>query len=407
MNEHIINITAGTSKRLYTAGMQCESDIIVNAVYDKTKPIPYEDTISGKILYSAKFNSDYFVDIDDSERYFYTGGQLYNANGVPENPYLNIFRKSLVKYADVGDGDDLIIDANDTIGQDHRFAGYFPYYTLEDKVYTCKFTYARNFDKRHKVYFAMGTFYDVENDRLMTGCGCDANMPLLGIQLYETKDLNGNDVISYAFVRQSVIIYPTPTGESSNINFEENIFNSGTIPFNKTGSEFIVTLKIVYDGGFVTKNPITLYAGYGKEKAHVRHWTGHVIPVIFKVYLSIGTGSDSIETKIMHGGFYQPASVPLIAGIGNYDVMTEGQYYGIRNFEIYKGDISIDRVALEDLTEYSGSYQITPKFDAEQILNTDDKYLVNDLVIKEIPKSEWDNVVNLDSENPGIAIKIG
>jgi hypothetical protein len=287
-------------------------------------PIPYEKAGFGDELYRAYFRSGNFTPVDDTEEYFNEGGTTYLANGtVSENPPLTQWRKSLVENPDVARGGELRISSDDTTATDHRFIGYFPQYDLENKTYTYEFEFFRNFDKRHKVYFANGVFLRKDGSVVENG-GCDPTIPCLALELNYSSGK-----VDYKLYRQS----------SGFVN-SENIFNRKTVAFAKNAlGDFVAKLKIVLSGGAIQKN-VRLTEYYGTDE-HVpsgvkqNYWVGDIIPIAYTIYHTV----NGKNIKVAAGYIYQPANIGLVFGIGNYDALAEGQYYGIRNLTIYKGEV--------------------------------------------------------------------
>lgn len=309
---------------------------------------PYDKATDGEKLYDVNFGSSNFIHIDDSTEATPNNGTLYNCYGNEiDEAYIAENHRSLSLYPFVSESVSLKMDSVDTNGgTDHRYIGRFPMYDLENKTYTLEFEYFRNFDRRHKIYFASGTFINRETGETMQGCGCDVKLPNLAIQL--SKSSSGK--VKYTLVRQSMIL-------SSNT---ENIYNDLTQDFvvNANG-EFTAKLKIVLRG--YSKKQTTLYANYGEvSNGAVNYWVGEVIPIDFEIYHSVASG----DVLISSGSVYQPADVPLVCGVGNYDVLADGEYYGCRNVSIYKGDITKPRESsvCVDLSAYDTDGKIVETY---------------------------------------------
>ena len=328
-------------------------------------PIPYDEANEGDKLYKAYFASGNLVHVDDSTEALANNGTLYNKSGVAiDEAYLAENHMNLSLNAVVSESSALKVDGADTNGKaNHRYVGRFPMYDLENKTYTYEFEYFRNYEKRHKFYFAAGTFINRQTGETMQECGCDVKMPNLAIQL-----TNNGGKIRYVLVRQSWILDKNT----------ENIYNNNTqkLVLDANG-DFTAKLKIVLKGH--SKKRTTLYANYGEVyNGGVNYWVGDVIPIDFEIYHTVESG----DMLISSGSIYQPADVPLVCGVGDYDVLPSGKYYGVRDLSIYKGD----RIALI----YKGDYVVTPKKN-EQTLQTAEKYLTKDITIKEIPYAETSN----------------
>ena len=220
-NELIINCDC--SKRLCTAGKYMERDIIVNIPdTEEVAPIPYADASENTKLYSVNFSSSHFQHIDDSSTYYYNGGIKYDAEGNIDQSYRNRFHKSLGTDFSIESGSTLSIDKADTTAKDHRYIGYFPEYDLENKTYTYQFEYFRNFQKRHKFYFASGTFINAATGKPITNGGCDTEMPCLALEL----NYSGG-YIDYKLYRQS----------SGFVN-DTNLFNRKKLLFEMDGENY-------------------------------------------------------------------------------------------------------------------------------------------------------------------------
>lgn len=390
-------------------------------------PVAYDKASDGARLYDVYFSSGNFVPVDDSVTPFDDGG---TASGTAPNTATTQWRKSMAITADTTLAREFVIEKEDTDGKaDHRQIGYFPAYDLENKTYTLEFEFCRNFEKRHKVYFACGNFTDAQTGGAVTNGGYDSSMPCLAIELNKASvkaeynhhmiatvydehgegpteiaidvinsnsaDLSsrfaeyipiGHDIVSYGsgyeyggevtgksgntihtagtfyaesyegeirpsysgsldfFVDSATDIVTLIKGgdfvdyklyrQSAGFVNDTNLFNRKTIPFVKGAEgEFAAALRIVLKGG--ARKATTLYEKYG-EAANVpsgaspANWTGDIIPVDFTIYHG--------STKIAAGTVYQPAKHGIVFGVGNYDVLGNGEYYGVRNLTIYKGD---------------------------------------------------------------------
>lgn len=339
------------------------------------EPIPYEDAEDGDVLYKTYFATENFTPIDDVSQAINNNGTIYDGYGFYEpSGWKGEHRKNLATFPIVGESTALKVDGVDTTGvTDHRYVGRFPMYDLENKTYTYTVEYFRNFDYRHKFYFACGTFIDKKTGGTITGDWCDTYMPCLAFQIQRTD----SGKVMYNLVRQSSIIW----------NNKTNIHHDKKLDFVRTdGEEFTANFKVVLKGG--AKQYVTLYKGHGglnMPEAGGTHWVGYIIPIDFEIYHSIN-GEDIL---VAEGCVYQPADVPLVCGVGNWDVLPEGQYYGIRNLIIYKGDRTV-ALPTSDIKAYHGTYSVTPTLN-EQTLATANKYLSRDIIVQSIPVAEVSN----------------
>ena len=336
------------------------------------RPIAYEDAKDGEKLYNVHFASGRFRAIDDTKEYFSEGGTTYLANGDVSDPPLTQWRRSLVADPDAMVGSALIIHGSDTTAVDHRLIGYFPEYDLENKTYTYEFQYFRNFNKRHKFYFANGNFVNEGGGVVDADSGCDPTIPCLALEL---NYASGN--VDYKLYRQS----------KGFVN--ACIYNRKTVPFEKDSSgEFTAQMKVVLEGG-AKQTSVTLYERHGvvseASKPYVNYWTGDIIPITYTIYHTV----NGENIKVAGGYIYQPADIGLVFGIGNYDALSSDEWYGVRDLVIYKGDRTIIAPSA-DVEVYEGNYAVTPQVSA-QTLKTAQKYLSNDITIQEIPYAEVSN----------------
>lgn len=488
MSEFNILVDGGKTKKLLTAGKYLDRDILVTAL----DAIAYDDAKEGDRLYKAGFSSECFTPIDDSSGTVENNGTIYDGYGAyTPSGWTGEHRRNLAKFPIVGEHTALKVDGSDTTGvADHRYVGHFPMYDLENKTYTCEFEYFRNYEKRHKFYFACGTFIDKETGSTINGDWCDTYMPCLAIQL--GKSSAGK--ITYNLVRQSSIIYNNTTNvhNSNTVDFvmEEargdsyqhdisfpatdknyteraplkatiinqnaneyysdeanwegadagddegcrlffldtisSILEGATVEWNgitgtahcvKIGEEyycyeleiqilggngevlatvlpyrhisdtvtflpateggFTAKLKVILKGG--AKERVTLWKGHGglvKPSNAGARWVGNIIPIDFEIYHTVN-GEDLL---IADGCVYQPADVPLVCGVGDWEVLPEGKYYGIRNLTIYKGDRTT-------VPLYRGAYVVKPSTE-EQTLKTAGQYLDNDVTVLPMKDSE-------------------
>lgn len=336
MNSILANATAGDVGKAYHYVGETTEAYEKNAIYlikDNNEsfvfekysigdvPTPYDEADEHEKLYEVNFSSGNFVHHNDTAEALPNNGVLYDARGNEiDEAYVSENHKNLLGNHRISEDVSLKIDGNDTNGKaDHRYVGRFPMYDLENKTYTYELEYFRNFSSRHKFYFASGTFINRATGNTMQECGCDVKMPNLAIQL-----ANSDGKVRYLLVRQSMILY----------NNTENIHNNYNQSFVlDDNGEFTAKLKVVLKGG--TKKNVTLYANYGEVyNSGVNYWVGDVVPIDFEIYHSV-SGNDIL---ISSGSIYQPADIPLVCGVGNYDVLASGGYYGIRNLTIFKGD---------------------------------------------------------------------
>ena len=278
---------------------------------------------NGDMLYGANFAAGKFNPVDDTNTYFDNGGTTYTAAGTVKKSQLRIWRKNLDDNPDAMIGGALVVKGENTTGVvDHRYVGHFPDYSLENRTYTYEFEYFRNYDKRHKFYFACGSFIDPETGGTITGGGCDTHMPCLALEL----NYSGGK-IGYKLYRQS-----------SGFSNDKNIFNSCTIDFIKNAAqEFTAQIKVVLSGG--SKKWVKLYEHCGTIAADgVQTWEGYVVPITFTIYQTVTTDGAETNIKAAAGTIYQPAEIGLVVGVGDYEILPSGKSYGARHFAIYKGD---------------------------------------------------------------------
>ena len=307
-------------------------------------PISYDEAKDGDTLYKVYFASGNFVHADDSKAALPNNGILYDADGTEiDEAYVAENHKNLSANPHITESVSLKMDSVDTNGgKEHRYVGRFPMYDLENKTYTMELEFFRNYKLRHRVYFACGTFIDTKTGNIMEGCGCDVKLPNLGLNI-----VSSNNKAVYRLVRQATILYDGTA----------HIYNDASQEFTANADgEYVARLKIVLKGG--AKKNVTLYATHGEVYSGLaNYWIGDVIPIDFEIYHTVATG----DVLIAKGGIYQPADVPLVCGVGNYDALTSGQYYGIRNLIIYKGDIT-------KITQSSAIQEITSATKMDSIL---------------------------------------
>ena len=124
-------------------------------------------------------------------------------------------------------------------------------------------------------------------------------------------------------------------------------------------------------GGAKLKN-VTLYEGnWTTPTSGVKTWTGDIIPITFTIYNTIikedGTAQDiRVATNLI----YQPADVKLVFGIGEFNALENGQYYGVRGLAVYKGDTSIPYdFNFEKVYDYTEWGEQLAEFDPRGISN--------------------------------------
>ena len=336
-------------------------------------PIPYDEAKDGDKLYDVYFASGNFTFIDDNEQGFDDGGELEvwdeNLWGYVSSEYPpNQWRKGLVTNPDIENGRSLLISGDDVTSDDYRAIGYLPMYDLENKTYTYEFEYFRNFDKRHKFYFATGNFLSETGSSVSNG-GIEPTMPCLALELNKS-----GDYVDYRLYRQS----------SGFVN-DTNLFNRKTILFQTNASgEFTANIKVIIRGG--AKVYETIYQHWGlspnaPSDTWQPRWTGYLIPLHITIYHS--------DVKVAEVIVYQPVGTGLVCGVGNWEKLSGREYCGVRNLSIYRGDRT-NIAPSADVEPYEGNYTVKPAVTA-QTLNTTQKYLSKDITVKAIPYAEVSN----------------
>lgn len=204
-------------------GVDSISDAVKALLIKCERSLDYDEALDGDRLFAVNFRSSRLKFIDDTKTAYDKGGVTEDTRGEEVLPVKNIWRKNISSNVDSIKVDTLIVDDGDTDSTDSRIGAYIPEYLLENKTYTYEFEYTRNFEKRHKVYFGCGTFVDSNTFQLVTNGGCDANLPLLGIELNYASGY-----IDYKLYRQS-------SGFVNNVN----LFNRKTLKYD----DFVSTGK--------------------------------------------------------------------------------------------------------------------------------------------------------------------
>lgn len=262
-------------------------------------PVIYEKARNRQKIYAANFSSNYFN----------------------KNKSGGTWKIGINSGATVAEDTALIINAAKYQAHpytDQRYIGTFPLYTLENKTYTLDFELFKEPTYfRPRVYFANGVFIDSETGGKMNGVRCNPAMYCLGFQVQHSRTTGK---MQYQFV--------------DNGNDEDkstNLIQPNKIWEVDENGERSAKLKVVLKGGAKKEN-VTIYNGNGTiQKDGVSTWTGDIIPIYFTVYCD--------DNKAAEGLIYQPADEPLVFGIGSYEKPTDIQYYGVRDLNIYKGDM--------------------------------------------------------------------
>ena len=309
----------------YAEGEQTEETV--------TTPKAYDSVDDGEKLWDVDFSSEYFTPVDDTATVFVNNGITYSKKGVAGSTAKSLWRKSLADGATVveqngaalkidgavaavgTEGDENYVPAvpADNTSSDQKYIGQINAYDLANKTYTYEIDYFRKGVIRSNIYFSNGAF-------AISGEEIDAEMPNLGVELHQTvfKLKNGNDSLSYKINDAPKYVTDEVTGETT------------------------ISLKIVLQGGEKIEDKI-LFNGRNQNLSstnNVKHWIGDVIPVTFSIYASVPQNDGSVkDVRVARNIIYQPADVKLVLGIGEYNNLTEGQYYGIKNVSIYKGDV--------------------------------------------------------------------
>ena len=287
-----------------------------------TTPITYANGSNYQKLYDVDFDSENYIAVDDTSTPFDNNGQSYDASGQAVNTFKKGWRNNIAANATVIEEKyTLKIDFSDVVesstagtsNKDQRYIGYIPTYDLTNSTYTLEFDYFRTSATKSKFFFGNGTFiYGTDNDTTVSG-GTDTNMPNLAL---EVKANTGG----YRLMRQSsAVTSGVYTGKS------------GLVTANGVST---TTYKIVLKGG--AKATKTLYEGKEcQTTANVKTWVGEIIPVTYTIY-EVNAANE--HTRVMSGTFYQPSGIGIVFGVGEYNALTTGEYYGVSNLAIYKGD---------------------------------------------------------------------
>ena len=128
-------------------------------------------------------------------------------------------------------------------------------------------------------------------------------------------------------------------GESRNMLYEVRAVRDTVTPPITPDSVcvFKANMKVVLSGGAKLSN-VTLYERHGLVTdgtiPNENYWVGDVIPIDYAIYHT----HNGKDIKVAAGHIYQPANIGLVFGIGEYDSLAKGDWYGVRNLAIYKGD---------------------------------------------------------------------
>ena len=308
-------------------------------------PIPYGGASEGEKLYDVYFKSTNFVFVDDSQQGFDDGGLLetYDKDAYKKGEYPPAqWRKSIKANAKITQNRTLKVSGADVNGDDFRAIGYLPFFDPENKTYTLEFEYFRNFDYRHKFYFATGNFLTEDGTPMLgtpeTNATTEPTHACLALELNKSGEF-----IDYRFYRQS-----------AGFTNDTNLFNRKTIKFEKNSAgEFVAKMKVVIRGG--EKVYDTIYQHWGlshnaPSDTLQPRWTGYLIPLNITIYHN--------DTKVSEVLVYQPEDIGLVLGVGNWDKPTTNEYCGIRNVSIYKGDNPTHQAASVKLHAGNKSYTI-------------------------------------------------
>lgn len=307
-----------------------------------TTPKAYASAADGEKLYDVDFSSQYYTFVDDTKMAFDNNGQTYMPDGEPQSndpadnkdkngdgkvagygadsyAFLNGWRKAVTADATIADENgaalkidfaDNDVDSKGAKLTDTRQSGYINAYSLENSTYTYEFEYFRKGVVRSKFYFANGSF--------MNFGGCDYYMPTLGIEFNATGCRLMRQSSACAGTTGAPIYKTNEAGETTSI------------------------VKVVLEGGAKIED-VTLYSGkWTTPTENAGYWTGDVIPVKFTIYSNYVAADGTVkDIRLSTGEIYQPADIGLVFGIGEYNKLADGQYYGARNLALYKGDTSI------------------------------------------------------------------
>ena len=297
-----------------------------------TTPKAYADAEDGEKLYDVDFNSEYYTHVDDSTTHF-PKGTTYAVDGSVYTGFKNGWHKALNADAVVAEGNALKVDFADMNNSDSRYIGYIGAYDLENSTYTYQFEYFRTAAyktadetsvtaaARSKFYFGAGTFQNLAY--------CDCDMPCLGVEFNATGG---------RLMRQS-----SASAGFTGCPVYKVVDNNGV-------SETTAQVKVVLTGGAKMEN-VTFYGQNISDATGIypdtpaegtKTWKGDAIPVQFTIYTT-QTFEDGTQVDVRHSSYtmYQPVGLGLVFGVGEYNKLTAGQYYGARNLAIYKGDTSI------------------------------------------------------------------
>ena len=349
------------------------------AVTPVTTPKAYADAEDGETLLDVNFGT-HFTHVDDSKMSFDNNGTTYMPDGEVQslNPadnrdkngddkiggygadswaFVNGWHKALVENptAIEEEGAALKVDFADVNAGDHRYVGYIGAYDLEDSTYTYEFEYFRKGVVRSKFYFGNGTWINFG--------GCDYYMPNLGIELAAS---------AYRTMRQS--------------NQTGNAIGKPNYTTNEAG-ETVTNMKVVLEGGAMIED-ITLYsstqttapvdnpATADVDESFVGYWIGDVIPVTYSIYNTLVKEDGTVQDiRCSTGMFYQPAGIGLVFGVGEYNALKEGEYYGARNLAIKKGDTSVPfTFGFTKVYNEAGWGSELTQFDAKGITNAANNY---------------------------------
>ena len=295
-----------------------------------TTPKAYADAADGEKLYDVDFSSEYYTHVDDSKEHF-KKGTTYNVDGSEYTGFMLGWHKALAEEYTIveEEGAALKVDSTDITGTDSRYIGYINAYDLENSTYTYSFEYFRSDAyetadgkvtamARSKFYFGSGTFANLVY--------CDTDMPCLGVEFNATGG---------RLMRQSSA---------------SAAFTGCPVYKINEAHEKVSQVKVVLEGGAKKEN-VTFYGQSIGDALGVypdtpadgtKTWKGDIIPVKFTIYTT-QTFEDGSQVDVRHSSYtlYQPVGLGLVFGIGEYNKLNAGQYYGARNLAIYKGDTSI------------------------------------------------------------------
>ena len=361
-----------------------------------TTPKAYADAADGETLLNVNFG-EHFTHVDDRFMSFDNNGTTYMPDGEAQSldpadnrdkngdgkiggygadswAFVNGWHKSLTEDAETKEMTATVVEENgaalkidgkvpavgtegeagyvpevpsDVTGTDSRYIGYIDAYSLENSTYTYEFEYFRKGVVRSKFYFGNGSWINFGS--------CDQYMPCLGIELAAS---------AYRTMRQS-----SATG---------NAIGKPNYTVNAAG-ETTAQMKVVLEGGAVIEN-CTLWASLQTkapaEGVATGKWVGNVIPVTYSIYNSITKEDGTVQDiRCSTGIFYQPADIGLVFGVGEYNNLSNNQYYGARNLTIKKGDTSIPfTFGFTQVYADAGWGSELTQFDAKGITNAANNY---------------------------------